>query len=442
LGNKGHTAYESFRSGFTNNYTFSSHVNNVSTTYFTNYQLNQSAAPSLTSNIVGNYGGRSEFNFNFPGKTISLDGTVGGEYQKSSSFRKTNAYAKSILGALTTDLEVASVQYSLFTEWNLHLPANFTLVAGASRSSVEYGLTDKLTNTSNPTHKDQSGYKVFTPVVTPRIALQKMFDESINVYATISKGYSPPTSDIVVIPATGQVITDLKPERGTLYEIGSKGSLLNKKLSYQIAVFNMNVTDKLTTQGVTDAKGTVLYTYAVNSGKQKNKGLEVSINYALINDNTKTISSVRPFVNYTYSDFTYDNFKSDNNNNAATINYSGKPVVGVPPHNFNAGIDIALKQGLYLYTTYQYIDAMSINYDNAHRAPSFALLNAKTGWKKDLGQHYHLDVFAGANNITKSLYYNMVFLNAYTTAAPNPNIYLPAAYNATFYGGLNFIYKF
>jgi iron complex outermembrane receptor protein len=151
---------------------------------------------------------------------------------------------------------------------------------------------------------------------------------------------------------------------------------------------------------------------------------------------------VRPFVNYTYSDFTYDNFKSDNNNNAATINYSGKPVVGVPPHNFNAGIDIALKQGLYLYTTYQYIDAMSINYDNAHRAPSFALLNAKTGWKKDIGQHYHLDIFAGANNITKSLYYNMVFLNAYTAAAPNPNIYLPAAYNATFYGGLNFIYKF
>jgi iron complex outermembrane receptor protein len=442
LGNNGHTAYESFRSGFTNNYTFSKHVNNVSSAYFTNYKLNQSAAPSLTSNIVGNYGGRTEFNLNFPGEKISVDGTVGGEYQKSSSFRKTNAYANSVLGALTTDLEVATMQYSLFTEWNVHLPENFTLIAGAGSSSIEYGLTDKLTNTGNPTHRDQSGYKVFKPVITPRIALQKMFNQSINVYATVSQGYSPPTSTTVVIPTTGQVITDLKPEKGTLYEFGSKGSLLNKKFSYQLALFNMNVTDKLTTQGVTNAAGTVLYSYAVNSGKQRNKGLEISLNYSLLNDDSKTVSSIRPFINYTYSDFTYVDFKSDNNNNARTINYSGKPVVGVPPHNFNAGVDIGLKQGLYLHTTYQYVDAMSLSYDNAHHAPSFSLLNAKIGWRKGLGQHYQLDVFAGSNNLTKSLYYNMVFLNSYSATAPNPNIYLPAAYNATFYGGVNFNYKF
>ena len=442
LGNHGHTAYESFRSGFTNTYVFSKHVTNVSNAYFTNYQLNQSAAPSLASNMVNNYGGRSEFNLNFSGNIISVDGTVGGEYQKSSSFKKTNAYANSVLGALTSDLEVASLQYSFFTEWNLHLPADFMLTAGASTSTVEYGITDKLTNTANPTHADQSGYKKFKTVVTPRFAVQKMFNKTVSLYATVSKGYSPPASTTVIVPTTGQVLTDLKPERGTLYEAGSKGSLLDKKLSYQLAIFDMRVTDKLTTQAVTDAGGTVLYSYAVNSGKQKNQGIEVSLNYSLINDNNQTLSSLRPFINYTYSDFTYIDFKSDNNNNARTIDYSGKPVVGVAPHNFNAGIDLEFKQGVYLNTTYQYVDGMSITFDNAHKAPSFSLLNAKVGWKKDIGKHYHLDIYGGSNNITNSLYYNLVFLNSYSSTAPNPNIYLPAAYHPTFYGGVNFAYKF
>ncbi|MFD2244618.1 TonB-dependent receptor [Pontibacter ruber] len=442
LANNGHIGYESFRTGVSHNYTFSKYISNVTSAYFSNYKQSQSSAAGLSSNMASNFGGRTEFNLNFTGEVLSLAGTVGGEYQKTNSFKKTNAMADGVLGGITTDLEVAGQQYSLFTEWNLQLPRNFTLIGGASSNIIEYGITDKLTNSANKTHKDQSGYKTFKPFVTPRVALQKVFGENITAYVSVSQGYSPPTSGNVVVPATGEVLTDLKPEKGTQYEVGSKGSLLDKKLSYQVALFDLNVSDKLTTQAITDpTSGTVLYSYSVNAGSQKNRGAELAVNYSVVDDNTKFVMLVRPFANYTYSDFTYDNFKSDNNNNERTVDYSGNSVMGVPEHNFNAGIDISTRPGIYLLATYQYVSDMPITFDNAHTAPGYSLLNAKLGWRKSIGNHVQFDVYAGGNNLTESLYYNMVFLSAYSASAKNPNIYLPAAYKATFYGGFTFSYK-
>ena len=441
--NDGHIQYESFRSGLSHTYTFSKYINNVTSAYTSNYQLSQASAAGLTSNFYRNVGARSVFNLSFTGNTVSLYGTVGSEYQKTSSFRKSNALsATGALGGLTADLEVAAVQYSMFTEWNLELPAHFTLTAGLSDNNIEYGVTDKLTNTANPTHKDQSGYKVFSPVATPRFAFQKVFkDTSITAYVSYSQGYSPPTSANTIVPYTGQVLTGLKPERANQWELGSKGSLLNKKLSYQVALFDLKVDNKFTQQAVYSAAGAQLYSYTINGGSQSNKGVEIAVNYSVFeNKNDQFISMLRPFVNYTYSHFRYDNYKSDNNNNAATVDYSGKAVLGVPANNFNAGFDLGSKLGIYLLTTYQYVDKLPITFDNKQSAPSYSLLNAKLGYRKSIGKHVNFDVFAGLNNITQSLYYNLVFLSVYTDK--NTPIYLPAAYNATFYGGLNFTYRF
>jgi len=237
------------------------------------------------------------------------------------------------------------------------------------------------------------------------------------------------------------VLTGIKPEKANQLEIGSKGNLLDKKLSYTLAVFDLEVTNKLTQQAVYGSTGSALYTYTVNGGSQSDKGLEMALDYSILeNKNGQTVSMLRPFINYTYSQFKYDNYKSDNNNNAATIDYTGKAVIGVPANNFNAGVDLATKYDIYLLTTYQYVDKEPITFDNTQSAKSYSLLNAKLGYRKSIGKHVRLDVFAGANNITKSLYYNLVFLSVYQNASTP--IYLSAAFNATFYSGLNFIYKF
>ncbi|PSL46344.1 iron complex outermembrane receptor protein [Chitinophaga niastensis] len=441
LNNHGYVAFETYRAGLSHNYAFSSHVSNLTSAYFSGYKQSQAFAVGLSSNMVQNLGARTALGLNFAGNAITWNGTIGAEYQKTNSFKKSYGLANNVPGALGGDLELATMQYNIFTQWEIKLPQGFTVTAGVSNNYIEYGITDRLANSANPTHKDQSGHKTFTPVVTPQITVLKSLNEAVSVYAGVSKGYSAPTSGQVIIPQISQVNKDLQPEKSIQYEVGAKGNLLQERLSFQLAVFDMEIKDKLTSQAITDNTGTVLYTVTSNAGGQQNRGAEVDLAYTIRYDKPIVFSLIRPFISYTYSNFTYDHFKSDNNNNPKTIDYSGNKASGVAPHLFNGGIDFITKWGVYLNTTLQYVDKMPITYDNNHYADAYTLLQAKLGYKHSLGKHFNLDVFAGGNNITGSRYYTMVFLNANFSGA-TPNIYLPGPYKATWYSGFNLSYKF
>jgi iron complex outermembrane receptor protein len=441
LKNHGYVAFESYRTGLSHNYTFSKHVGNLTSAYFSGYKQSQAFAVGLSSNTAQNFGARTAFALNFTGNTITWSGTIGAEYQKTNSFKKSYSLANNIQGPLSGDLELATMQYSIFTQWEIKLPQGFAITAGVSNNYIEYGITDRLTNSGNPTHKDQSGHKTFTPVVTPQLSLLKALTKTIAVYAGVSKGYSPPTSGQVVIPQISQVNTGLKPEKSTQYELGAKGSLLNEKLTFQVAVFDMEIKDKLTSQAITDNNGTVLYTVTTNAGGQRNRGLESELAYSISFPRSAVFSLLRPFISYTYSNFTYNDFKSDNNNNPKTINYNGNKASGIAPHLVNGGADVITRWGVYLNTTLQYVDKMPITYDNGHYADAYTLLQAKLGYRHAIGKHIGLDVFAGGNNLTGSRYYTMVFLNANFSGA-TPNIYLPGSYKTAWYGGFNLHYKF
>jgi iron complex outermembrane receptor protein len=321
----------------------------------------------------------------------------------------------------------------------LFLPFELTFTTGASLNFVRYNIQDNLTNSANPNHADQSGVINFTPVITPRVAVMKTINQHLSAHAQVSRGYSPPGSSILVSSQIGPVNRELQPERATLYEIGTKGSLMNGRFAFDLAVFDMKVSDKLTPETV--VSGTVLY---ANAGRQSNRGLEFAARYAVINQPNSLVSSLGPFITYTFSSFRYDDFKSYDNNKRETIDYSGKKVVGVPPHLLNLGLDLTLKGGFYLNGSYQYVDSMPLTFDNSQQAKSYSLLNAKLGYATELS-HFQLDFFAGVKNLLGSLYYTMVFLNANYQAtdgsALHPNVYLPGPYTPTFFGGVNLSYR-
>lgn len=426
---------ESFRAGVTHDYRLNDHFESVATAYYTGNTLEEVYAAGLNSKANQSFGARAVFNTDFAAGALPLHGTSGAEYQKTNAVVRGYGMTNSILGALRSDLETHTSQASVFTQWDAALPADFTLTAGASANFIEYGIVDRMANSGNPTHLDGSGRKTFDPVITPRMALRKMFGPNVSLYANVSQGYSPPTASDAVIPYTGEPNARLTPERATQYEIGSKGALLGNRLSYRVALFDLRVTDKLTSQAVFDTDGTVLYSYSVNGGDQKDRGLEVAAAYSLIDDPTRFISTVRPFASYTYSDFTYENFRSNNNADASTVDYSGKDVVGVAPHVTNVGIDAGLRSGFYMNASYHRSDDMPISYDNAHTAPGFSLVNGKVGFAHDVGRRLALDAFVGGTNLGSSLYYTQVFLNHKFDTA-NPHMYLPGPYTAKYYAGL------
>jgi iron complex outermembrane receptor protein len=441
LANDAAVKMESLRGGVTHAYRHSDIFESVVTGFFNGVTREDIFAVGVNPKSAQTFGGRAVLNARFIPEAFGgrpLTGVIGGEYQKTNAAVQGFRYTNAVLGAPTNDLETATQQASLFTQWDVALPADVVVTAGTSVNFIEYALRDRLANTANPTRRSVSGRKVYDPVVIPRVAFRKTFSDVLSAYASLSQGFTPSTSSDAVIAFTGQANSGLKPEQATQLEIGTKGSLFDRRLAYQLAVFDLRVTDKLTSQTVFDTNGGSLYSYTVNAGNQRNRGLELSAGYALVRTAAGPVTFVRPFVSYAYSDFTFTDFKSNANNNAQTIDYTGNRVPGVPRNVWTGGVDVGTAGGGYGNLTFERREAMPLTFDNAHEAPGYTVLNAKVGAVRDVGD-VRIDAYVGGQNLTGALYYTMAFLNGNYSGAP-PAVFLPGPYNARFFGGVKIGY--
>jgi iron complex outermembrane receptor protein len=440
LRNNANIKTESARVGVSHSYQFTDRFSNKTTLFVGGQIIDQPFAAGVNKTNKFKFGGRTVFTYANDASSLRPALSVGAEFLKNFNYAKGYGLTNGILGALRSDLEIQAMQYNIFAQAALQVAPRLTLSAGAGINYVEYGIVDMRASTTTPAYVNASGYERFKPIVTPRVALSYQVADNVSLYASVSEGYSAPATNQVVIAQTGVVNYNLRPELGTSYEIGSKGSLLTKALTYEIAYFNMAVTNKLIPQNFPATATQPAYTLTANAGKVQHNGLELAVQYAY-RPMAGAVSLIRPFVSYTYSDFYYKDYKSDNNGDAKTINYSGKKESGIAPNLLNAGVDVEVRPGFYLNATMMYVDKMPITLANDHYAKSYTLVNGKVGYRSTLGSHFSLDVYAGSDNMLSSTYSSLVFLNL-----PNPTNNRPLFFNPapkiTFYSGAMLKYTF
>src|SRR4029077_10837116 len=177
-------------------------------------------------------------------------------------------------------------------------------------------------------------------------------------YASASTGYTPPLL-ANVIASDNSINTGLKPERAVQYEVGMQGNALDQRLNGQLALFDLDNKNKLTTQTINTITSTT------NIGEQRNTGAELSASYALVSSPTSALALVRPWASYTYTNAKYVEFKSDNNNSAATVDFSGNAAARVPRNMTSAGVDATTRAGFYLASTYQFVGRVPVTFDNS-----------------------------------------------------------------------------
>jgi iron complex outermembrane receptor protein len=442
--NDAHSRVTSFRGGVGHTYRFNTKVSNTTTVFGTAQATDVSSAGGWTDKNPINYGLRSTLDTRFSlGTSITLSGITGVEtqtqYAETIGYRmgtnRANPAGPNVIDSTRSNQYTRSGMLAYFSEWTLALPHDLSITAGVGNSVMKIELNDRIYVPNKPTYF----FRKYNNMVSPHVAVNKVFSKELSLYASYSTGYKAPVSSYFFIPyavvsnnpvsGTGIVNTGLQPEKGTQYEIGSKGSLLRDKLNYQVALFNAIFDDKMSAVSVSNGSVT-LYSYIVNAGRQNNKGLEVAISYKALDKSVGFFQSLRPFGNLTYSDFKYENFVF------LGKDYNGNQVAGVPKFTGNLGVDLGLAYGLYANAVYNYKDPVYITLDQQNRTSSYTLLNAKIGIRRSLGGHVDIDAFAGANNLTGVQYYNMVFVNQL------PDAYLPAPRDAFFFGGLNVKYNF
>ncbi|MEO6883536.1 MAG: TonB-dependent receptor [Bacteroidia bacterium] len=454
--NQSHVDIESYRTGITDKYKLSKKFSTETTLFATGNELNQYFAHGFSLNNNLNFGGRTALVYDTKSDKISVNGITGVSFQKSNQTDQGNFILPFVPSPFTStsgpdfpsDVKNYALSYNLFTNWIVGLPSNFTLAIGGSLNFNEFG-TQNLLNSGKIYLDDPIFIKSFSPVFLPSISLTKALTSNIAVYANVSEGYAPALLSQMT-NSVGKVDSALKPENAIQYEIGTKGSLgSTQKFTYQLALYDMDITNRLVQE---TANSISFYT---NAGEERNLGAELYMAYNLLNNKNNAITLLRPWVSYTYSNYTYVNFKTfgaKGNTDTVTNDYSNKKVAEVAPNVFNFGIDLQTKIGFYANTTYQYVDKVPITFDNGHYMNAYSLLGAKIGYKHTFN-HFVVDVYAGANNLLGSTYYSLIFVgqNIQELAQGNdPNIkngggdgyILPAPYAATFYGGLTISYKF
>lgn len=404
--------------------------------FVTQADQNQSFAVGLNRNSRAGIGSRNTLGW------ISSDGKwnveAGAEVLFNNSLIASYGYANTVITGIRSDAELDARNLMGFAEVTYRLTPKWFVSGGLSATQVRYSIDDRLRY--DTTHVDGSGTLAFDWQPSPRIRTGYDIDESTRITVSWSRGFAAPTSSNIVIAQIGEVNTDLKPEIGNQWEVGVSGRLASDRLRYSAEVYQLTIDRKLTSEAITDTGGTVLYTRAFNAGAQDNLGVEISVGYDLIRNPSGAFRLLNLSANYSYSHHRYRDFHSDANNNANTVDYSGNPVSGVPPHVINVVLQGELSSGLYFNAGYQYVDEMPINFTNDAFAPAFGLLNVKAGYRFDTDR-WMFDAFVGGQNLTGALHYNMVVLNQVPRGGVAPKVFLPGPYSATFFGGIKVSYK-
>jgi iron complex outermembrane recepter protein len=443
----GHSEIISFRAGLSHTYNFNKHISNTTTVYGSGVTNNSSSAAGWTDKDPINYGLRSTFDTKFSLKEgFNLSGITGVETQHQNAQTIGYTMVKNpsdttgyyIVGAQKSNQYTVTGTTSIFTEWSLAIPHDISFTAGIGLNNMNITLNDRMyvANGTKPTKYSKN----YAGLFSQHFAINKVFSKAFSLYGSYSKAYKAPTSAYFFIPTTGEVNTDLKPETGNQFEVGTKGDLLNNKLSYQLAFFDATFSNKFSAMNVLNSAGTAtLYTYVVNGGKQDDKGIELLVKCTVYESGNSFFQSVRPFANFTYSDFKYVDYTFHTKSKAgldSAIDYDGKKVAGVGPFNANIGLDMLLKYGFYASAIYSYKDAFPITSDGLNKTSSYSLLNAKIGFQHSLSNHFDLNLYFGVDNITNTQYPIFVFVNQL------PDAYLPGPDKATYYGGVNLKYNF
>ena len=225
------------------------------------------------------------------------------------------------------------------------------------------------------------------------------------------------------------------------------GLLFDTKFDYQLAIFDMQVENKLTQLSAINPQGGAAYTYWANTGNQQNRGIELSLGYVYELKKGNFLKTIQPFTSLSINDFKYKKFQTKAGNNFE--DYANKLVVGVPASKYTLGLDFKFNNGFYLQNTYNRLGNVYTDFANTNSVKGYEQLNSKIGYQAALlKKKITIDIYIAGNNLTSKVNYTFLFLgnniNDSDTGsnypAGVPTDVNPGISKANYFGGVNLKY--
>ncbi|MFK7982944.1 MAG: TonB-dependent receptor family protein [Saprospiraceae bacterium] len=362
------------------------------------------------------FGGIVEFDRTFTGLNINYElhndkvfglpyrAKIGIDLQNQADDRMRFRNEDGVKGGMTLDQKEEFRSFGAFLIQELSFSEKFTAMLGTRFDGVRLKATDNFLSNG-----DQSGESTLNSF-NPTFGLVYSASDAANIYGNISTNFETPTlNELSNNPSgVGGFNPELMPQEATNYEVGIKG-IVNNKLRYELALFTINVKEEIVSFELEDFPDQDFFR---NAGSTDRKGVEASLTYNLAR-------GLNAFLNYTYSDFKYDSFRS----------FDGNFLPGIPKHNTFFALNYSRNKGLFGSLQVRSIGELFAKDDNSVTVDGFTVVNLKLGYRHNLTKG-HIEPFFGINNLLGTEYFDNVRVNAFGS-----RFYEPAP-TANFYGGV------
>jgi iron complex outermembrane receptor protein len=328
----------------------------------------------------------------------------------------------SVKGSLLSDLTEKRFYLNVFADSKYHLSDKVILDLGFNVNRTQYDLVDDFQNNST----DISGDYSFQTMFSPRIGLSYQLNSRSMAYAQVSHGFSPPKLEETLMP-DGLINTDIQPETGWNYEIGSRGRIIREIFQYELSLYLMDVRNLLVARRTGDDQF-----IGVNAGQTELKGLEIGLSYFLISSEAISISHSNALS------LNYHIFKEFED---LDQEFSGNDLTGVPSHTFNSQLYIRSRPGIFGYINYYAVGEIPVRDDNSVYSDAYQVVNLKVGYQAGFHSHWQLELYGGVNNLFDEKYASMLQINAGSFGGSAPRYYYPGE-PVNFYAGLKLGYAF
>jgi len=268
-------------------------------------------------------------------------------------------------GALTTDSDDTSRNVSAYAENHFYVVPDVALIGGvqflhATRDRVDHFLTDG----------DGSGSTEFN-LWSPKGGILWDVTRTWQVFGNVSRSAEVPSfgeSVTAVVPSIP--FTDIKAQRATTYEIGTRGS--TDDFTWDLAFYRANIDDELlcfTNAALPDNTCQV-----GNADKTIHQGIELGFGVAVLKSlfaSGADADVVWLHAAYTLNDFRYD----------GDAEWGDNELPGAPRHFLRAELLYKHPSGIYAGPNIEWVpDDYYVDSANTFTADAYAIWGAKIGF--------------------------------------------------------------
>jgi iron complex outermembrane receptor protein len=209
------------------------------------------------------------------------------------------------------------------------------------------------------------------------------------IYASYSRGSKSGGINLTSLPPG--VPTEVDPEKVDAYELGFKSQLLDRRLTFNGALYWTEISNYQT--AITQLVGDIFRQYIANIPRVRSRGFETDLNF-VASDNLTLFGSLA-YTDATYIEYTNAPQAPERLNVSAAQDLSGERLPGVPKFTYTFGAEGHAPvgewdgRGLELYANADWSHRSSYNTSSSNSAwaqiPAYGLANARIGIRTDDG---------------------------------------------------------